>query len=156
MIGRQASSLFRPNTGTKVTVLGSLDGDNSKPTPTWQCFLDGTLFGNATGVDVGSSQNAVVLCDSPNVADGEHEVDISVGNSGATFYFDYALYTPSTTVSRTNSVVKVANNDPNLNFSSGWDAQYAGSWPLAKDTGSQFTFRFNGEYKAHPREVVRF
>ena len=130
--------------GTRVQILGSLDNDGGKPIPQWTCFVDGILFGNTTSN--GIRENSITLCDSKDIADGAHNVNVSVVTSGPIFYFDYVWYDPSPSVSLTNSVIKVDNNDPNLSFiGDGWLVRYANLWPLTGVGGAQMIFPFYGE-----------
>ena len=129
--------------GTRVQILGSLDNGGGKSIPSWSCSIDGNLFGGTTSN--GITENSITLCDSKNIPDGMHQVDVSIITSGPIFYFDYVWYDPSPSVSLTNSVVKVDNNDPELNFiGNGWNIRYANLWPLTGSEGDQMIFLFNG------------
>ena len=93
----------------------------------------------------GNRANSVILCDSSTIPDGFHQVDVAVTTSGPTFYFDYAVYDPSPTVSLSDAVILVDNTDPGLDFAgSGW-TRYANLWPMTRNEGDQITLHFYGQ-----------
>ena len=130
--------------GTEVQIYGSLDNDGGKPIPSWQCFIDGKLFGNTT--TNGIRENGIKFCDSGIIPDGVHQVNVSTTTTGPIFYFDYIYYWPSSSVSLTNAVIKVDNTDPSLSFNgNGWRIRYGDLWPETGVGGDQMIFPFYGE-----------
>ena len=131
-----------------------MDNDGGKPIPTWQCFVDGILFGNTTST--GITENSIALCSSEPIPDGTHHVSVSIVTSGPIFYFDYIYYTPSPSISLEKIVVKIDNNDTDLRFiGQGWDVRYANLWPLTQFKGDQMLFPFYGKHP-DPRSDVSF
>ena len=94
------------------------------------------------------------MCDSANLADGHHTVNVSIVTPGPVFYFDYAVYDPSPTLSLANEALLVDNNDPSLKFNGNWDNRYANLWPLTRDNGDQMVFDFYGECQSLRERTV--
>ena len=102
------------------------------------------LFGST--IHDAYQSNAVPLCTSSTVADGLHEVNVSVNTSASVFYLDWVYYTPSPTVSLATSVIRIDATDPSLVFlGTGW-MHSENFWPLTQVEGDQVSFSFYGEH----------
>ncbi|GJJ15938.1 hypothetical protein Clacol_010217 [Clathrus columnatus] len=88
------------------------------PDPTWQCSLD--------GIDIEPNpfqfpENNWELCSVDSIPDGSHELVVNITSNGMPFYLDYLEYRASATISLENSLILIDNNDPAIDYISGWD-----------------------------------
>ena len=144
LIGESSHS-SRSSQGSQVGIFGSIDASGG--IPSWQCFLDGVLFGSPTVYLSQTTGNALCLCQSSTVVDGPHEVNVSVVTSGPIFYFDLVYYTPSPSVSLANSVIRIPRGDPSMSFvGSGWSNATHDGWWTTQVGGDQIIFVFIGEH----------
>ncbi|KAF9474372.1 hypothetical protein BDN70DRAFT_899003 [Pholiota conissans] len=123
--------------GTYVGVFGSsVDGKD----PSRTCTVDGSTIPNN---QIGFAVNMIMHCQVYNLSDGPHTITVTVPTANPNgYWFDYLMYIPSASVSRTNAALMVLWNDPSLGYGTGWTQSSPGE--IARTNGASVTVQFTG------------
>jgi hypothetical protein len=144
--------------GTSVRVYGTTalaqipiingTGEGTTWDPKWECFVDGVSIGSTKPFPY--PENNWVLCDQPQLSDGDHVLSVNVTTMGTTFWFDQLQYKPSPGASFGNetNVVVVSLSDPAIKYGPGW-VRLGDTANSTTTLGAQVKFNFTGAFYSH-------
>ncbi|TFK66653.1 hypothetical protein BDN72DRAFT_844043 [Pluteus cervinus] len=131
--------------GTQVETFGTTIGTptGSDQDPTWTCNIDQRQVGSNSPTGNQDLTNSWPLCSASNLADGNHQFDISVISLSQPFRFDYITYVPSPSVSLANKTITVDSTDSGIIYSDGW-SDLKGIVNMTQTAGATASFDFFG------------
>ncbi|GJJ15748.1 hypothetical protein Clacol_010026 [Clathrus columnatus] len=105
---------------SSIGIVGAIDIANysTNPDPTWECYVNGVSLGPPNLIDTKSGSDS--MCSGQGFLDGENELVVNVTSKGMPFYFDRIPYQAAPSVSLENTLIKIQNPDPAINYISGW------------------------------------
>lgn len=111
--------------------------------PIWGCLIDGNDI--AVNTPFQYTENNWKLCEwsANQVSPGKHTLTVTSKSSGRALLFDYITYTPSPSLSISNTFIQMLDNDPAIQYGSGWQS-IDGIGRVAGDGGSTTILSFYG------------
>ncbi|TFK17058.1 hypothetical protein FA15DRAFT_629069 [Coprinopsis marcescibilis] len=130
--------------GSSLEVFGSvIKRERDQPFDAdWECFVDGENIGKNTDLPDRRRQNRVKLCEWRSDTAGRHTFTLQATSRRDEFALDYIRYIPASGLPDGPVKIQIPDNDPSLNYDSGWTSRDAGhSTPVV---GATVSFTFTG------------
>ncbi|KAF8196032.1 hypothetical protein BJ912DRAFT_1056459 [Pholiota molesta] len=123
--------------GTYVGIVGS---DLSRDDPSRTCTVDGQTIPN---YNLTFGLNFVTHCEINGLTDGKHTIEVTVTTTNPDgYWFDFLMYIPSASVSRTNATLMIDSDDSSMTYGSGWTPNAPGY--IATQSGATMSIQFTG------------
>ena len=114
--------------------------------PSWQCAVDGASV-PPSPINSSVPNNGVLFCEKDGLSDGTHVITLNATVAHQqTFWFDYIEYVPTSSVSLDQVPLFIYAGDSQFHYGEGWVAALFPGGNLTGQTGSTFSFQFNGDF----------
>jgi hypothetical protein len=120
--------------------VGIVGSDLSQNDPSRTCTVDGQTIPN---YNLTFGLNFVTHCEINGLTDGKHTIEVTVTTANPDgYWFDFLMYIPSASVSRTNTTLMIDSDDSSMTYGSGWTPNAPGY--IATQSGATMSIQFTG------------